>query len=164
METALFPTYVDRLRRHHIDWNWIDGGDANAGAIRVTRENFDGKGSNLYRVFVNQNHSPAVQFTTLAHELAHLFLGHLGSDKKLTIPKRRKLDHAQCEVEAESVAYLVSLRNGITPKSQVYLSSFVKRNTTTDDIDLYQVMRAAGQVETVLGLSRPTRFSKPSQR
>ena len=38
-------------------------------------------------------------------------------------------------------------------KSQTYLSHFVNAYTTVDQIDLYQVMRAAGQVETLLRLA-----------
>ena len=159
--TTVFPVFIDRLRRKRIEWCWDDAGDRSAGAITCVARNIDGKERNAYRVFVNKNHSPVVQFTTLAHELGHLFLGHLGIDKKLNIPDRRPLTHRQREIEAESVAYLVSLRNGVTPKSQVYLSSFVKSGDTVDDIDLYEVMRAAGQVESILGLSRPTKFPKP---
>jgi hypothetical protein len=161
--TTEFPTFIELLRRRRIEWCWVDAGDRSAGMIRRLATNVDGNGANSYRVIVNRNHSPAVQFTTLAHELAHLFLGHIGEDKTLHIPRRRTLSHRQCEIEAESVAYLVSLRNGITPKSQVYLSSFVTKDSTAEDVDLYQVMRAAGQVETLLGLTRPTRFPQPSR-
>lgn len=105
--------------------------------------------------------APVVRATNcdLAHELAHLFLGHIGSDQKLNIPKRRPSTHNEREIEAESVAYLVSLRN-VTPKSQVYLSSFVSGDKAIDDVDLYQVIRAAGQVELILGLCRSTQFPK----
>ena len=105
-----------------------------------------------YRIHTNRNHDPAVQFTTLTHELGHLFLGHLAPDKKLNIPGRPRLDHAQQEFETESVAYLVCERNGVHSKSETYLSRYVKPNTTIEQIELYQVMRAAGQVETLLGL------------
>jgi hypothetical protein len=66
------------------------------------------------------------------------------------------LEHRQRELEAESVCYLVCRRNSVTPKSQTYLSEFVDDNTTLDLIDVYQVMRAAGQVETALGLALRT--------
>ena len=102
----------------------------------------------------------ATQFATLAHELGHLFLGHLGPDKKLDIPKRPPLAITQKEPEAESVAYLVCTRNGVTSKSQAYLSNYVAANTTIEHIDLYQVMRAGGQVETVLGLAAVTKFDR----
>lgn len=106
----------------------------------------------IYRMHINRNHGPAIKFATLTHELGHLLLGHLGRDKKLNIPERQGLDHSQRELEAESVGYLVCKRNGVTPKSETYLADHVKNNTT-DHIDVYQVMRAAGQVEALLDLT-----------
>src|SRR6266542_788488 len=93
---------------------------------------------------INQNHDPVVQFTTLAHELGHLFSGHLGPDKKLNVPERPRLGLVQEEFEAESVAYLVCERNGVHAKSQTYLAAkYVEPKTTVEQIDIYQVMRAA---------------------
>jgi antirestriction protein ArdC len=103
-----------------------------------------------------------VQFVTLAHELGHLFLGHLGPDRKLNVPERPPMNDAQHELEAESVAYLVCARNGITSKSHTYLASYVTNNTTIDNVDLYQVMRAAGQVESLLGLTAHTKYDRPA--
>ncbi len=103
---------------------------------------------------INQNHDPVVQFTTLAHELGHLFSGHLGPDKKLNVPERPRLGLVQEEFEAESVAYLVCERNGVHAKSKTYLAAkYVEPKTTVEQIDIYQVMRAAGQVEALLGLT-----------
>jgi antirestriction protein ArdC len=113
---------------------------------------------NSYRMLVNKNHSPAVRFATLAHELAHLFLGHLVPDKALHVPDRSTVTYQQAELEAESVAFIVCARNGITSKSETYLKDFVDQNTTIEDLDIYQVMRAAGHVETLLGLGARTAF------
>ena len=43
-------------------------------------------------------------------------------------------------------------------KSQSYLADHVKDDTTVEQIDLYQVMRAAGQVEALLGLTAQTKY------
>jgi hypothetical protein len=94
----------------------------------------------------------------LVHELGHLFLGHLGPDKALSVPKRQPLTHRDQELEAESVAYIVAERNGVQSKSKTYLSNFVEHATTIDDLDIYQIMRAAGQVEMLLGLISHTQF------
>jgi len=111
---------------------------------------------------INRNHDPATQFTTVAHELGHLCLGHLGPDKKLKVPERPRLDHDQREFEAESVAYLVCERNGVHSKSETYLSKYAKPNTMIEHIDLYQVMRAAGQVESLIGLTAHMRHKRPT--
>jgi hypothetical protein len=131
-----------------------------SGSIRVTSRGVNDVAS-TYEIAVNRNHTDAVQFSTLAHELGHLFLGHLGADQHLKVPERPTLTHAQRELEAESVAFIVCTRNGVECRSKTYLSNFVKASTTVQDIDVYQVMRAAGQVESVLQLSTQTKHDLP---
>lgn len=141
------------LLRKNIEVLWVDSGDRNAGLIRVVRRASNEKESNRHRIHVNRNHPAPGKFATLVHELAHLFLGHLGLDEKLKISSRPVGTERQRELEAESVAYIVCLRNGVTPKSQAYLANYVDADTNVDDLDIYQVMRAAGQIEVLLGLS-----------
>lgn len=151
-----------RVEKKSIEWCVFDAGDQKAGSIRVIKRSTTEKEKTQYRMNINSNHSPAVQFTTIAHELGHLFLGHLGPNKKLNVPVRPILNHAQQELEAESVAYIVCARNGVTSKSKSYLTNYVNKNTTVDHIDIYQVMRAAGQVETLLGLTTRTKYERPT--
>lgn len=160
---AKITSFRGLLASKNIDWTWVDTGDASAGQVSVI-EYGDGKDiANRYRIFVNRNHDMATQFTTIAHELGHLFLGHLGPDSKLDVPKRRPMNHAEIELEAESVAYLVCERNDVHSKSEIYLSNFVKSDTNAEKIDLYQIMRAAGQVETILKLTSHTKFKHPAE-
>ena len=154
-------TFVQLMSKKQIEVRWIDAGDQSAGSIRPIRTANKVGAANDYRMQINRNHAPAVQFATLTHELGHLFLGHLGPDKALKAPRRPTIDLAQRELEAESVAFIVCSRNGVSSKSETYLSNYVHENTEIDHIDLYQVMRAAGQVETLLGLTVNTKFSKP---
>jgi hypothetical protein len=142
----------------NILWADLDAGDAQAGSIRCTKRAPSDKESNTYRVFINKNHAAAVQFVTLAHELAHLFLGHLGADHALGVKDRSELPHRQEELEAESVAFIVCERNGVESRSKTYLANFVDQNTTVGNLDIYQVMHAAGQIETLLGIGAKTNF------
>ena len=151
------------LKKKSIDWIEVDEGDNRAGSIRVIRRAVDDKEFTQYRMHINRNHESAVQFVTLAHELAHLFLGHLGADKKINVPQRHVPKHAQQELEAESVAFIVCERQGVKSKSQTYLSNFVRADTVVEHLDLYQVTRAAGQIETLLGLAAHTSFGRPAQ-
>lgn len=153
--------FVPLMNKKGIELYWVDAGDRSAGEIHVTIRTDKKKETRWYRVHINRNHTPAVQFATLSHELAHLFLGHLGSDKALNVPQRPPMDHRQDELEAESVTFLVCARNGVTSESETYLKDYVKENTTVEQIDLYQIMRAAGQVETLLGLVAPTKYDRP---
>ena len=142
----------------------IDEGDERAGSIRRLSRPDKPKDPSAYQMFINRNHKPAVQFVTIAHELGHLFLGHLGLDFNLHIPDRPGMPHQQIELEAESVAFLVCARNGVTSASETYLTNFVEANTTIDDLDVYQVMRAAGQVETMLNLGKRSKFQEGKAR
>lgn len=114
-----------------------------------------------YRMNINKNHEPNVQFATLTHELAHLYLGHLGRDSFLSIPDRPLQTLQQRELEAESTAYIVCARNGVDNRSASYLANYVKQDTTTEQLDMYQIMRAAGQVETLLALAAHTKVDRP---
>lgn len=164
VDTERIVSFTEPLRRKNIDWCLVDAGDQRAGSIRVIKRPADDEDATEYRMHINRNHLPPVQFTTVAHELAHPFLGHPGPDKTLKVPERPRPDHRQAELEAESVAYLVYARNGVQSASETYLKDYVQENTTVDHIDFYQVMRAAGQVEALLGLAEHTRFEKPTLR
>jgi hypothetical protein len=150
------------LARKHIEWITVDAGDSKAGSIRPISRASSDKEPSRYRLQTNRNHSAAVQFTTIAHELGHLYLGHLGPDSRLKIPERPRPDLALREVEAESVAYIVCKRNGVEPKSQTYLSGFINGRETSEGIAVYQIMRAAGRIEALLELATATKFDGPS--
>jgi hypothetical protein len=157
-------SFAGLMSSKHVECRTVDAGDGAAGSIRVIKRAVTSKDPTFYRVLLNRNHEAATQFVTIAHELGHLFLVHLGLDKKLSIPDRSTMTHAQVELEAESVAYLVCARNGVGSKSEVYLSHYVEEKTTIDDIDVYQVVRAAGQIEGLLNLAAHTKYDKPIGR
>lgn len=166
VDNAVFNGFARKLTSRSIEWEEFDGGDSKAGSIRVIRraDPDNDKDRTTYRMRINRNHDLAVRFVTLVHELGHLFLGHLGQEKALSVPKRHALTHEEQELEAESVAYIVAERNGVQSKSETYLAGFVTQTTMIDDLDVYQIMRAAGQVEMLLGLISHTQFEPPRLR
>jgi hypothetical protein len=149
--------------KKNVQWNKVDAGDLKAGSIEVVLRAKKISEPSSYRVDINENHDANVQFATVAHELAHLFLGHLGADKWLTVPLRPPIQQARRELEAESVAFIVCARNGVVSNSERYLSAYVDADTNVDQLDLYQIMRAAGQVEAVLGLTAHTKYDRPKK-
>ncbi|MFE8032848.1 ImmA/IrrE family metallo-endopeptidase [Thiohalocapsa marina] len=150
--------------RHGIHLKFNEGSALSAGWIQAVRQSKKKKQIPDYRVFVNNLHKPPAQFVTLAHELGHLYLGHLGPDKHLGIETRRPLSKAEKELEAESLAYLVSARQGIQSRSESYLEHYVTKATTIESIDLDLMLKAAGQVEALLGIAGKTLFAPKRTR
>lgn len=160
-------SYAPLLKKNGIELIFIEYGDACAGQISLVKE---GPGltieriskesgvKSFYKVRINSKHGANVQFVTLIHELAHLYLGHLGRAKDRKIPNRLHLDGAMRELEAESVAYLVCARNGVISRSESYLADYVGRNVTIEDLDIYVIFKAAGQIEALLGLGSSVHF------
>lgn len=46
----------------------------------------------------------------------------------------------------------------------VYLTNYVAQDTTTEQLDMYQIMRAAGQIEALLGLAAHTKVDRPQKK
>lgn len=161
VDAFVFPTFgnltdnrlaefLRALKKERIDLVALDAGDGQAGWIRLLAMSNAKTRKNLYRLAINRNHPPSTRFVTVAHELAHLFLGHLGADNGRRVPDRSEIPHALKEVEAEMAAYLVAMRNGLQPKSESYLAHY---KGAFGDLNLYAVTRAANAIETAMGIS-----------
>ena len=155
-------SFESKLWKSGIYLRFIEYGDGLAGSISATAleadsQSTDKKQRPCYRLRVNSMHDPNVQFSTLVHELAHLFLGHLGSDTYLKISDRSFLEYRERELEAESLAYVVCRRAGVEPDSESYLMNFLGKDFQANHVDVYTVMKTAGAVESLLGLCSHTR-------
>lgn len=128
---------------------WLDRGDDTAGHARRLTSHGDKRQLERFEVGVNKNHTPAAQLVTLAHELAHIFLGHCGADEKRGVKVNRPADLALREVEAETVAYLVAKRTGVVPRSESYLDRY---QGAFDQLDLHRILKVASAVEKELDL------------
>jgi hypothetical protein len=109
---------------------------------------FDEKQWN-FRVKLNAKHDVPTKYATLAHELGHIYCGHLGGDSKGRWPNRRTLfltEHAR-ELEAEAVSWLVCQRNGITTRSKEYLNSLIDE-AALQVVSVYAIYEAANRVES----------------
>lgn len=147
---ARFSELLQPVRKEKIVITELDAGDSHAGWIRLLEWSNAQKGKNRYELAYNKNHMAATRFVTVAHELAHLFLGHLGEDRGRRIPDRSATFNASMEVEAEMAAYLVAKRNGLQPRSESYLRSY---QGALSGINLYAITRAANAVEAAMGIS-----------
>lgn len=155
--------FKEILKKKDIVTKTYDQGDSDAGFIRRLTRQSDKKKYSSYEIGINGNHTHAMTFVTFAHELAHLYLGHLGNDATLGISDRSKVKHRIREIEAESVAYIVCNRNGVESSSQNYLNNYVKNEDSTENLDLYAITRAAGHIERLLGLSVRNHFFRSKE-
>jgi hypothetical protein len=99
------------------------------------------------RIGLREELDAASAYQVLCHELAHIYLGHVGVDRDGWWPYRTNLTEAVTEIEAESAAYVVCRRAGLETRSAEYLSSYVEDNSDIDAISLDLVSRVAGRLE-----------------
>ena len=112
------------------DLNFLQGGSIRA-VMGAERSRLPARLASVsYLVCLNADHRVERQVATLAHELGHLFCGHLPkAEPDLWWTERRAttggpLDLKTREFEAESVAYLVCRRFGLKTASERYLAGY----------------------------------------
>lgn len=96
---------------------------------------------------VNANFDEPSQFATLAHELAHIYCGHLGEGAKGAWPNRASLGDHECEIEAEAAAWLVCRRNDVETKSAAYLLDHLQ-SADLRQVSMYAIFEAANRIES----------------
>lgn len=103
-----------------------------------------------FLITLNALHEEAGNFSTLIHELAHMFLGHLGSYEGEKFPKRRDLSISVEEIEAESVAYLVLQRLGLHTQAAMYLSFYNRDANDFDRISMDLIIKTVAKIEKMI--------------
>jgi len=124
-------------------------GDFLAGTatdMDIVRERVIGKRETAYRVKLNAKDDLTSRYSTLSHELSHIYCGHLGADIKGKWPARR-LSRNGMELEAEAVAWLVCQRNGVTTRSKEYLSMLIDEEGL-EAVSMYTIYTAANWIES----------------
>ncbi len=101
----------------------------------------------VYRIKLNAKHDLPTRYATLAHELGHVYCGHVGGDPMNRWPCRTRLPLPVQELEAEAVAWLVCQRNGVRTKSKEYLQSLI-READLAQVSMYVIFEAANKVES----------------
>ena len=101
-----------------------------------------------FAVHINTTHSIPVQYSTLVHELGHIFSGHLGQvGDGVRWSDQRNLDTRAKEIEAESICYLVCQRLGLKTNSEEYLAGYAGREISMPDISLDRVLKVTNWIE-----------------
>ncbi len=110
-------------------------------------EGYTGNRDTCFRIRLNAKQGLPTRYATLAHELGHVYCGHVGADPKNRWPNRSKLPHSIRELEAEAVAWLVCQRAGVKTRSKEYLQSLM-RDTDLTCVSMYGIFEAANRVES----------------
>ena len=113
------------------------------GGFATTRA----KGTWKMRIVIHDEKDEPSRFGVLCHEMAHVLLGHLGSDADLWWPARTDLDHATEEIEAEAVAYIVTTRLGLSGTSDAYVAQHDHDGEIPISVSLDSIAKVAGRLE-----------------
>jgi hypothetical protein len=100
-----------------------------------------------FEVTYNRNQKRAEAYCTLAHELAHIYLGHVCGHPRRKWPDRGNETKDVREFEAESVAYIVCARQGIMTTAPQYLADYLGHNDAIPAIDIHLVLVVASKIE-----------------
>ena len=117
--------------------------------------------ANWAKITLNANSPLETKFSTLVHELAHLYCGHLGKHGSEVSIDRSKTPHSSAEFEAESVAYLVCRSIGLDSHSENYLEDHLDEGRSLPPVSLQLILKAS---EIILKLIPPSYSQRPARR
>lgn len=114
-----------------------------------------------YLILMNRESTVEDKYSSLVHELGHIFCGHLGVDPKAWWNERLSLDKRKREIEAESVSFLVCRRYGLLSSSEKYLSYYrTDSEQEVPPLSLDAIFKATSYIEE-MGQSE---WSKPKKK
>jgi hypothetical protein len=155
---ALLDHLVKNCERDQIQVRRLPLGEMRAGFATSRAREAGWK----MRVGLRDELDEAGAYAALCHELAHIYLGHVGADRDGWWPFRVYLSEAVAEIEAESVAHVVCQRAGVRTHSAEYLSSFVEDSEDLDAVSLDLISRVAGRIEDMSKRLLPPRGENDS--
>lgn len=116
------------------------------------------------RIVIHEALDGPSRFGVLCHELAHIYLGHLGSDADHWWPSRTNLTRNAIEVEAEAVAFLVTFRLGLQGSSSAYVSRHMPDGKVPLGVSLDFIAKVAGRIEQMAKERLPPRVRRVGTR
>lgn len=99
-----------------------------------------------YETLLNDAYSATERLATLAHELGHLYCGHIGTHDTELWRGRPGLSTPLQELEAESVAWIVFKRLAPGVDLPEYLKQYFRKGEPRPEADIERVLVAAGRV------------------
>jgi hypothetical protein len=150
-EPAWLERLVENARRHRIRIDFKHLSSTNAGFATFGNVQPGEK----MRIAIHAALSEPSKFGILCHEMAHIMLGHLGSDEDHWWPSRSHLGRSVIEIEAEATAYIVTQQLYLEGSSAAYVSNYLgKEGQIPSGVSFDMIAKVASQIEGMaLGLN-----------
>jgi hypothetical protein len=110
------------------------------------------------RVALHEELDEPSRYGVLCHELAHIYLGHLGGDRDNWWPSRAGVDRRTAEIEAETVAYITTQQLGLSGSSVAYVSRYLKEGERLPNtISIHLIAKVSGRLKEMALRALPAR-------
>lgn len=151
---------IENAERDLIKVDFKKLSSTNAGFATFSRETDTWK----LRIAIHDELDEPSRFGVLCHELAHIYLGHLGTDKDHWWPSRQNLNHQTVEIEAEAAAYIVTTRLGLSGYSDAYLSGHLDKNELPASVSMDLIAKVSGKLDQMTKSVLPKRRERPQKK
>ena len=154
-DSAWLDRLIQNAGRHLIRVDFRPLSSTNAGFVQQTLPMEHEK----FRVVIHKKLEERSRFGVLCHEMAHIFLGHMGNDGDRWWPARSHLGRSAIEIEAETTAYMVTRRLGLDGTSAEYISQHLQSDgRVPSGVSFDTIVKVAGKIERMaLELARRPR-------
>ena len=125
----------------------MDGIKYIENTMHISNAGFAKNTNGEFSVTINHSYHQNEKYSTLIHELAHIFCGHLGINDSSWWKSRKFLSHETVEIEAESVSFLVCKRIGLKTTSEAYLSNYISNHKKIPPISFDTILTVSGYIE-----------------
>ena len=116
-------------------------------ALRKQYQDLQLKKDTSYLVLIDEAQSLEHRYSSLIHELAHIFCGHLGIDRHAWWPEREDLNTNSDQIEADATAYLTCRRSGLQASSAGHLAGYLEQKAELPVFSLNAVLQSVGYLE-----------------
>jgi hypothetical protein len=100
-----------------------------------------------YVMKVNSTHPLEIRFAAMVHELAHIFCDHLNEFNNPNFSRKKTYEE---EFEAEAVSYLFCYRYGFRPRSEQYLSEYLREGREPSVAAFDDILGALKKIEDLM--------------
>lgn len=145
---------VENAKRDKIAIEMKTLSSSNSGVAQMRYDDREGR---RFRIVIHGELDQPSQYGVLCHELAHIYLGHLGTNADGWWPARVNLPVKAVEFEAEAVAFIVTARIGLTGSSAGYLSRYFDGDVVPEGVSLDHIAKTAGLIERMAQQTLPPR-------